>query len=255
MTEASQPYDRRAEVEGLLTDDTTVLGNVWRYELENLTPTQMMEREGVGTVGFVYSYRSLIRALVHDEVPASTTLAGQAAGRVRAWLKKQPLSNELRADLLDLETRLMSRAGDAAAQSVEIDAAVEETKKAEASGTPGIYVYTLPHYLRHPVDADSRRTLLKVGHSSTDAYYRAGSQGRLTALPEDPILLRIYPADASAAVERDFHEWLRAADHSGSRTQRGGSEWFLTSTKFLDRIAGAKGLEIREINQFEAGDE
>lgn len=144
---------------------------------------------------------------------------------------------------------------DVSAQSVEVDAAVEETKKAEALGTPGIYVYTLPHYLRYPVDPDTRRTLLKVGHSSTDAYDRAASQGRLTALPEDPILLRIYPADASATVERDFHEWLRSADHAGSRTQRGGSEWFLTSTKFLDRIARSKNLEIREVNQFEAGAE
>lgn len=258
VTELTQPapaYDRRAEVERILAQDQSVLGNVWRYEQEGLTPTEMMEREGVGTVGFVYSYRSLIRTLVNGEVPSSPTLSIQNARRVRSWLKKLPLSDELRSDLVDLESRLMSRGSDAAAQSDEVDAAVQETKKAEADGTPGIYVYTLPHYLRYPVDPDSRRTLLKVGHSSTDAYYRAGSQGRLTALPEDPILLRIYPAEASAAVEKEFHEWLRAADHSGTRTQRGGSEWFLTSTKFLDRIARSKSLEIREVNQFEVGDE
>ena len=149
----------------------------------------------------------------------------------------------------------MSRAEDRQAQAEEVEGAVEATKSAEAAGTPGIYVYTLPHYLRYPYDPDTGRTLLKVGHSSVDAHYRAGSQGRLTALPEDPILLRIYPVDASAQAERDFHTWLRDADHSAGRTRRGGSEWYVTSTKFLDRIARSKGLEIRVVTEFEAGDE
>ena len=75
-------------------------------------------------------------------------------------------------------------------------------QRAEASGVAGIYVYTLPHYLRYPFDPDTGKTMLKVGHSSKDAHYRATSQGRLTALPEDPILLRIYPADESVEVEK-----------------------------------------------------
>ena len=67
-------------------------------------------------------------------------------------------------------------------------------------------------------------------------------------------MLRIYPVDASLAVESTFHAWLRDADHTASRTLRGGSEWFLTSTKFLDRIATSLGLEIRVVNDLEAGD-
>jgi hypothetical protein len=62
--------------------------------------------------------------------------------------------------------------------------------------------------------------VLKVGHSGVGAHYRATSQGWLTALPEDPILLRIYPVAESAKAERDFHAWLRDADHAGERTQR-----------------------------------
>lgn len=133
--------------------------------------------------------------------------------------------------------------------------AVVASENAEAKGTPGIYVYTLPHYLLHPVDLESGKTLLKVGHSSHDAYYRAGSSGRLTALPEEPILLRIYPVAESAATEKEFHNWLKDADHLGTRTRRAGSEWFLTSTKFLDRIAKSLQLEIQVINDFEVGDE
>jgi hypothetical protein len=110
-------------------------------------------------------------------------------------------------------------------------------------------VYTLPHYVRHPFDPETGKTLLKVGHSARDAFYRAGSQGRLTALPEDPVLLRIYPADESAQVERLFHEWLTDADHSRSDSRRGGSEWFVTSTRFLDRVARSLGLPVVAFNE------
>ena len=249
------PFDRRAEVERLLDDDETLLGRLWAYDKQDLSPERIGELEGTPTFGWVYNYRSLVRVLRDGEIPQGPTLARQAAHKVRAWLKKLDLSEELRAALTEQESLLMSRAEDREAQTEEVETAVEATKSAEAAGTPGIYVYTLPHYLKHPFDPDSGRTLLKVGHSSVDAHYRAGSQGRLTALPEDPILLRIYPVDESAQAERDFHTWLRDADHSAGRTRRGGSEWYVTSTKFLDRIARSMDLEIRVVTEFEAGDE
>ena len=143
----------------------------------------------------------------------------------------------MRDDLTKLEATLQSRAEDPDAQAVEVDKAVAKSKAAENSNTPGVYVYTLPHYLKHRVDEETGKTLLKVGHSARDVYYRAGSAGRLTALPEEPILLRIYPGGRVRCVEKQFHAWLNAADHSGTRTRRAGAEWFLTSTKFLDRIA------------------
>lgn len=42
---------------------------------------------------------------------------------------------------------------------------------------PGIYVYTLPHYLNHCIDEETGKPPFKVGHSARDAYYRAGSAG------------------------------------------------------------------------------
>lgn len=189
------------------------------------------------------------------EIPTSPTISQQAARRVRKWLKTLELSPELKADLEDLESKLMSRAEDTTAQSKELETAAAATANAEADGTPGIYVYTLPHYLKHPVDDETGKTLLKVGHSAKDAYYRAGSAGRLTALPEDPILLRVYSVEESASREKEFHAWLRDADHLGGRTRRAGSEWFVTSTKFLDRVAKAMGLDVRVINDFETGED
>jgi len=252
-TDGTHLFDRVAEVEALLEADETVLGEVWRESRAGKSPSELAEQWEL-TKGPIYSALGTAKTLLEGRVPNGPTKAKQDAGRVRSWLKSKPLSQSLRDVLIELEDALETRAADEGAIERETTAAVETSKAAESSGRAGIYVYTLPHYRRYPVDPDSGKTFLKVGHSSTDAFYRAGSQGRLTALPEDPILLRIYPVDASATAERDFHEWLRDADHSRSRTLRGGSEWFLTSTKFLDRIARSKDLEIVVVNELEGDD-
>ena len=70
--------------------------------------------------------------------------------------------------------------------------ASKQTQQAEARNEAGVYVYALPHYIRHPYDQASGRTLLKVGRSDSDVIVRFRSQARTTALPEEPILLRIY---------------------------------------------------------------
>ena len=255
VTHTNPVYDRRAEVERLLAADNTVLGRLWKYDQEGLSPQEMTDIEGVATTGWVSNYRTLVRALRDGEIPKSPTTAQAAARRLRSWLRKPDLSPGLRRDLEEQESLLTSRAEDRQAQDDEVELAVEATIAAEATHGPGIYVYTLPHYLRYPYDPTTGRTLLKVGHSAVDAHYRAASQGRLTALPEDPILLRIYPVDESAKAEREFHTWLRDADHAAGRTQRGGSEWFVTSTKFLDRIARSMGLEVVVVTDVGAVDD
>ncbi|MER6936518.1 GIY-YIG nuclease family protein [Nocardioides sp. NPDC127514] len=255
LEEALPEFDRKVEVDRFLEADETVLGRLWQYEKRNLSPQQMADEEGTASTGWVSSYRTLVRVLRDGEVPTSPSVAQAAGRKVRAWLKGLDLSPQLREALVAQEELIMSRAEDRSAQAEEVEHAAEISKQAEENNTPGIYVYTLPHYLRHPYDPATGRTLLKVGHSSVDAYFRAGSQGRLTALPEDPILLRIYPVENSALAERAFHAWLRDADHPGSRARRGGSEWFVTSTKFLDRVARSMGLSVEEVNQFQIGEE
>lgn len=245
------PPDRRAEVEALLADDQTVLGRYRQYTAEGLTREEMSEREGLTTLGWTSNYQSLLECLRDGKVTTSPTVARQHAARLRSWLKQKPLSDSLRASLIEQEKVLVAVAEDREAQADEDAAAVAKTEQAESSGTPGVYVYTLPHYLKHRYDPDTGRTLLKVGHSSVDVYYRTGSQGRLTALPEDPILLRIYPCEDSRAMEQKFYAWLRDADHPGSRAKRGGAEWYVTSTKFLDRVARAHGLDVVEVNEDE----
>lgn len=257
MSEMPEPaFNRRAEVERLLEQDETVLGRFWRYEQEGLTAEQMQDAEGTETAGWTYNYRSMLGVILDGEVPTAPSRALQGARRIRSWLKLPDLSPRASAGgPVEQESLLTSRAEDREAQQEEVGEAVQKTKAAEEAVGPGIYVYTLPHYLRYPYEPDSGRTLLKIGHPARDAVYRANSQGKLTALPEDPILLRIYPVDESAKAEKKFHEWLRDADHAGtalSAEVRSGLSHQLSSSI---RVAQAVGLNVLVINDFETGDD
>jgi hypothetical protein len=132
----------------------------------------------------------------------------------------------------------------------------KQTQQAEARNEVGVYVYALPHYIRHPYDQATGRTLLKVGHSNSDVIVRFRNQTRTTALPEEPIPLRIYrtSGDSAAPAESAFHRLLDAADHSRTIGRSAGREWFLTHTKFLDEIARTLSLAIDRVNDGEFDD-
>lgn len=206
----------------------------------------MAQQLNVETVGFVYSYRTCIEAMLTGHPPNGPTMAAQIAARVRGWLKLTTWSEPARVHLTTTLDALESVVTDSAKVDREDAAAAAQTEQAEAKGTPGVYVYSLPHYLRHRFDPEKGDTLFKVGRSDVDVFQRVGSQARTTALPEDPVLLRIYHRDGGVWVdeEREFHGWLTAADHARSTARRGGREWFLTSLTFLDRIARSRGLTV-----------
>lgn len=248
-------FDRRAEVSALWDADEGNAGDVWRRLKAGETPQQIAEDWGVATVSPVYNFINLHNALLEGTVSSAPSVARGVRGRVRTWLRAKPLSDPLRRALEEQERLLNAVVDDSQASEAESDEAIDKSKAAEAENIAGIYVYTLPHYVRYPYDRKTGRTLLKVGHSSVDALYRASSQARVTSLPEDPWLLRIYPAEASLHIERQFHGFLRDADHDGVRGTRTGAEWFLTSLKFLDRVATTLGLEVRIINDFAIDDE
>ncbi|TYL50026.1 GIY-YIG nuclease family protein [Nocardioides sp. BGMRC 2183] len=248
-------WNRRVEVEQLLAEDDSAMGRQWRMLREGHSVAEVAEAEGV-TTGPVYASDRAARLLLEGEITTSPSVATGHASRLRVWLKTKTLSDQLRAafeaNLLTLE----AVAADKTAQDAETAAQVQATEQVEATGRPGIYVYVLPHYQRYPMDPETGRTLLKVGHSAVDAFDRSKRQTRITALPEDPILLRVYPTADSAEVERQFHSWLRSADHGRTRpTLRAGSEWFLTSTKFLDRVATSLNLDVIAVNEIDALDD
>lgn len=229
---------------------------MYKLSNEDKTPAEIADLLDVPTSGFVSNYRSILSALLDGEMPSSTAMSGQVASRIRTWLKRPDLSAAARLYLDELQSRLQQRSEDTSARTIEDKQARNKTEDTERQNIPGIYVYTLPHYLRYPFDVDSGRTLLKVGRSERDTFARVNGQTRITALPEDPILLRVYKVEPgmSVEVEKDFHAWLDDANHDRSRTLRGGTEWFLTSTRFLDRIARSRSLPQIVVNDVEAGD-
>lgn len=211
----------------------------------------------MGSSGFVWNYGRLARALVDGDLPTAPTVALAAARRFRSILRTASLSEATRSYLETNLDELERRANDVERREQEVQRAQEQTQRAEARNEIGIYVYALPHYLRYPFEPDSGRTLLKVGRSDSDVIVRFRTQTRTTALPEEPILLRIYrtPGAATAPVESKFHRLLEAADHSRSVARSAGREWFLTSTRFLDEVARLLGLEVDVVNDSEIIDD
>jgi methionyl-tRNA formyltransferase len=111
------------------------------------------------------------------------------------------------------------------------DAAVAAVLLAVARFAGGRYRPEPLDYARPGVTGRLRPPCRQADHSDVIARFR--SQTRTTALPEEPILLRIYRTGGSAATpaESDFHRLLQAADHSRSVARSAGREWFLTSTR------------------------
>jgi hypothetical protein len=240
----------RQEIETILLDEGTQLSDIWRRTQEGESPEQIRVALGNQRTNFVWNYLRIGKVIVEGDLPTAPTVAQQCARTLRRFLKEHAFSPGARSILEDRLKVLESRVADPVARSEEEQAARSATKEAEERGEPGVYVYSLPHYIRYPYDEESGRTLLKVGKSDRDMIRRFREQVRTTALPEDPVLLRIYPMDQGMATEKEkvFHRLLEAADHDRSKARTGGTEWFLTTTKFLDEVARTLDLEVRDVS-------
>jgi hypothetical protein len=239
----------RAEIVAVIEADDTGLGDVWRRTHAGQTPDEIREARGTLRTTFVWNYTRTARAIADGDLPTASTVALTASRTLRRLLKENPFTPATRDVLEERLAELERRAADPNARAVEDKQARDATVRAEDNAIPGIYVYTLPHYLRHPYDEDSQRTLMKVGRADSSVIRRFREQTRTTALPEDPVLLRIYPTTEVESIDKErlFHRLLEAADHDRSSARTGGTEWFLTSTKFLDEVASSFGLEVRVV--------
>jgi hypothetical protein len=242
--------DVRAELAAFIEGDQSRLGQVFRG-LQSGQDAYAIARElDVTSTSFVWNYDRLVRAVLDADLPTAPTVALAAARKFRSILRSPHLSPAARSYLESNLPELERRAENDAARLAEDQAAKEQTEAAEARNDRGIYVYALPHYLRYPFEASTGRTLMKVGRSDSDVIQRFRNQTRITALPEEPILLRIYrTGDApTTPVEADFHRLLEAAQHSRSVARTAGREWFLTTTRFLDEIARIMKLSAEVVN-------
>ena len=248
----------REEVERALSEDEKRLGKIWRLSREGLNPNEIAEKSGYSKA-YVNHCTRMIKALVDSTLPNTTTLMARRYGPIlRDFVKRHQEEYLSDATVAEIEKRAdewadecVRRANDPAKREEEEQKLERQTSAAEKEEVPGIYVYALPHYLRYLIEASENdetddRTYLKVGMSERDAIKRFRQQRGSTALPESPILLRIYVGSNGmdiAEVERKIHRHLNAADHVRNSERGAGTEWFLTHLKFLDSTAELLGLK------------
>jgi hypothetical protein len=236
----------RIEIETYLAVDDSLLGEVWRLTREGLSDDEIRLSRGAASSNFIWNYRRHIDSLLVGTLSKGPAMLRSCSQMFNRVLKHASLGEEARRYLKQMLEEMERRIASREEREQEESVAVEATKKIEGQGVIGIYVYSLMHYLRYPYDPNSGRTLLKVGRSDRDVIRRFRDQTRTTALPEEPVLLRIYETGTQnpADIERKIHNFLEAADHDRSSARTGGTEWFLTNLKFLDHIATSMNLSI-----------
>lgn len=233
-----------------LKDEQGQEGRTWRFlqKQPDATIPRVMEELDVGRNSARYAML-LVKALETGEIPLKDYYAADAvAKRLEGFARRHAdrLSPDATRYVLDLRVKSEHAADDR--RSAQIEKASDTTRNMEKKRVAGIYVYTLPHYLRYPVqrsnDPDSSdKTLLKVGRSEVDARGRVQQQA-VTGLPEPPVILRVFTcADRPLTqVETTMHRLLGAFDHNPNRQRGAGKEWFLTSLQALDELASVLEL-------------
>ena len=197
------PSSVREEIQAALRADDSALGDVFRRLESGSTLAQVRSELG----DFAWNYNRGIEAMLYGDLPTAPSVIRSACRPFRRLLRdvstfSPETERVLRTNLAIMESRLI----DADVKVVELENARQATGEAEAKAIPGVYVYALPHYLNYPVDPTTGHTLFKVGRSDRDVIQRFRNQIRTTALPEDPVLLRIYETtgDDASTQERQF---------------------------------------------------
>lgn len=238
------------EVRAAFSVDNRRIGEVFRHLRDGKTEAEIAAiYENVYTGG-IYSYRRFINYLETGSIPTSPSVTRQVISVYRSFIEyhESSLSPEVVSELRR-RLAILEKPSDVLPDETQ-DFLTMRRREELVLRNPvaGIYVYTLPHYYNQPMqpsedDILADKTLMKVGKSDSDVIRRFRQQERNTALPEDPLLLRIYTSvEGKGDIERRFHLLLSAADHRRNKLRVAGSEWFLTSLKFLDALASDMGL-------------
>jgi hypothetical protein len=246
-----------SELNQALQASTGVLGKVARAMAEGITSPTALANMGAGAnSGHSGNLSRVVRYVQLGIPPTAPSRAAQTGRSIGGLLRDNPnLSSdavrylqELRELVDSIEKSDDARAGEASQLS---QASEELTQKVEKLG--GVYVYTFPTYLIVPAKVDPERFWLKIGQTGRVVSRRVSEQLRSTAMPEDPVILRVYTDPKGEAVgsdvdyvalEKKFHKLLMSAGHSKTSAKSGGTEWFATTLEFLDEIAETLELEI-----------
>ncbi len=263
-----------AEIDRALTreaEDESSLGVAFRFLVVDEIPDDeriaaLQDHSGHTSPGTAIGLRQHLDAWRFGIFPQGTSMARQIAARMRSTMRRHEFSPGAREVLernIDGLERIASDADAAEAEQDEAETAERSVEEVLRDRT-GVYVFTYPHYLRHPTHpvGDSEkmpeRTLLKVGFADNGILERVNQETSGTGIPEHRRVLRAYLAtqgrdQSSRDIEREFHALLDAAGHAGPKRgsteyQRGGREWFYTNVDYLDLVAKLLDLEIIEID-------
>ena len=226
----------------------------------------LKEHFGHTSPGTAVGLRQHLDALRFGIFPKGTSMARQIASRMKSTMRRHNFSTSTHA-VLDRNVTALEKI------ATDTDLIEDEQLKAEAAeqsvedklkGCSGVYIFTYPHYLRHPTHQSTEsekmpdRTLLKVGFTDKDILERVNQETSQTGVPEHRRILRAYlltegNGQSHQNIERQFHDLLDSAGHAGPKRgstehQRGGKEWFYTNVDFLDKVATLLKLEIVEID-------
>ena len=237
------------EVRAVLAVEDTRIGEVFRLLRDGKSEVEIAEIYETQT-GWVYQYRGFINSLETGKLPSALTVKRHMISTYRSFISRNftALSPDVTQELQNRLAIMSAPSSDPPGDEPAVLILRKKEELALREAVTGIYVYTLPHYYNQPLqpsedDILADRTLMKVGKSDADVIRRFREQQRNTALPEDPLLLRIYTSvEGKGDVERRFHLLLSAADHRRNKSRAAGSEWFLTSLKFLDALAADMAL-------------
>ena len=239
----------RSEVEGALRENDGQLGKVFALlEAGKTTNRELVEGGAAANQGAAANLRVTVRAVLEGVLPKGPSVAAQSRRSIGGLLRDNPdLSTKARVHLEDLRTRLEEIANDT--EELEREAhqfeQASEALKISLEKLPGVYVYTLPSFRRTVQLPDPDRFWFKIGKTDRFTKERVDSQMRITGLPEDPWIARVYrhPTLTPLELEQTFHDLLLAAGHVRAPGKRAGIDWFATNTIFLDAIAKALGCE------------
>lgn len=182
---------------------------------------------------------------------ASRSRSRGCKGRINRLLAENAFSPET-VEHLERALVLLSENIASESSAVADETEAEETsRRYEQADLTGVYVYSLPTFLRVEQMTDPARYWFKVGMTETSSFRRVREQARQTGLPEDPVIYRVYqhPVKSPRELETDFHNVLIAAGHDRSEGRAAGTEWFQTNLDLLDALADALGCTTPHINE------
>lgn len=211
--------------------------------------TELVTGGAAANSGAAGNLRATIHAIMDRVIPNGPTVAILAGRSVGGLLRDNPgLSASAKAYLADLRTDLDATAEDSAAIDREDQILEQGSKELEEAleESPGVYVYTLLSFYRTPQKSDPVRYWFKIGKTDRSAGVRVGELMRMTGLPEDPWIARVYRHSSITPIELEarIHTLLDAAGHGRAVGKHAGREWYATNLEFLDAVATALGCEI-----------